>query len=78
MGDPDDKLILEVLLRQAEAASHAAEAIKLLLTQRVLYMENDAALQPGRPMRGAQGCCEMPCQDDALQAWFHGLGSYRG
>ena len=22
-------------------------------------------------LRGAQGCCEMPCQVDELQAWFH-------
>ena len=29
------------------------------------------ALLGAMPMRGAQGCCEMPCQDDELQARFH-------
>ena len=54
MEDPDDKMIWDALLRQAEANLRQAEAnegtsstIKLL-TQRMLRKENAAALEPDR------------------------------
>ena len=54
MEDPDDKMIWDALLRQAEANLRQAEAnegtsstIKLL-TQRMLRKENAAALEPAR------------------------------
>ena len=54
MDDPDDKMVWEVLLRQAEAnlkqavANEGTSGAIRMLTQRLLCKGSAAALEPGR------------------------------
>ena len=57
----------EALLAQTQANPAQAQANR---DQAYANRVTADALRLARPLRGAQGCCEMP-QDDELQAWFH-------
>ena len=81
------QLAWEALLAQAHTNHKAQEQVanlvqahrEVIQVQRELAQAQREVAQVNRvmaeaallTMRWAQGCCEMPCQDDELQAWFH-------
>ena len=74
------QLAWEALLAQAQTNHKAQEQVAhLVQAHRGAIQELREVVQVSRviaeatllTLRGAQGCCEMPCQVDELQAWFH-------